>query len=68
MAIVRQRLLFAQQRPAAGGGAGGALAGGLRCGCLAARIHQRAELIESVGSGQAGGGELPQRVRVSAGG
>ena len=41
----------------------GRLAGGLGGGGFAARIHQCAELVEAVGSSQAGGGELPERVR-----
>ena len=55
-----------EQRPTAGGGAGLAFSGSL-CGSrfaakIAPRIHQHAELVEAVGGGEAGGGELPERV------
>ncbi len=53
---------FEEEGPAAGGGACGAAGCGFGSGCLAARIHQGAELVEAVGGGEAGGGELPEGV------
>ena len=53
---------FGEQRPAAGGAASGAFAGSFGGGGLAARIHHGAELVEAVGGGEAGGGELPEGV------
>ena len=64
--VGEERLCGGQEGPAAGGGAGGgALAegrGGGSGGCrgLAAGVHHRAELVEAVGRGEAGGGEFPE--------
>jgi len=60
------RGVFSEEAPAAGGIAGGALAGGVgECGLAPGGfpyIHDGAELVEAVGCGEAGGGELPEGV------
>ncbi len=48
--------LFAEERPAAGGAAGGTLAGSLGSGGFAAGVHHGSELVEAVGGGEACGG------------
>ncbi len=53
---------FVEEGPAAGGAAGGAFAWGFGGGGFAAGIHHGAELVEAVGGGEAGGGELPEGV------
>ena len=52
--------LLVEERPAAGGAADGALAGGFGGDGFAARVHESSELVEAVGGGQAGGGEFPE--------
>ena len=49
-----------QERPTAGGGAGGTFGGGVGGGWLATGIHQSAELVEAVGRGEAGSSEFPE--------
>lgn len=57
----------AEEGPATSGGSGGGAASGggggwFDGGGLAFGIHESAELVEAIGGGEAGGGELPERV------
>ncbi len=57
--------LFGEKRPASGGAAAGAVASfGARglAACGVSCIHAGTELVEAIGGGEAGGGELPESV------